>query len=404
MTQRKEISDTHNGLAGKRGDSRRKSFIRPPPPPEPPMIERLCVKGLLSFRDEVCLDFDRLNLLVGSNGSGKSNLLDCLRLFQNAPADIANTFEGSFGDWLWRGEPASGLSSEAGEVSLNTSLSEYGPVRHHLRLRAEDSIALRCRIEEEIVKPNAGAEADAVYFSGSDGAAAQIQVVRRAGRGTKRETVERSDHDTTRSVLDQVRDTQAYPELTALGTFYRGVRIYSEWQFGRGAALRGAARTGRAADTVSEKLDDLYLFLSGVEGTATHERIAAKLREVKETYADFHTSVRIDRIILELEETLPGGTARVPAGRLSDGTLRFISLAAVLLHDAPPPLICLEEPELGMHPDMLAVVAGMIVDAKKRTQLIVNHPLRATPQQFGGRFRRSVRVQLGTDRHKRRAV
>jgi len=60
-----------------------------------------------------------------------------------------------------------------------------------------------------------------------------------------------------------------------------------------------------------------------------------------------------------------------PTSRLSDGTLRFLCLAAILLHPEPPPLICIEEPELGMHPDVLPAIAEMLVEASSRTQLIV---------------------------------
>jgi len=57
--------------------------------------------------------------------------------------------------------------------------------------------------------------------------------------------------------------------------------------------------------------------------------------------------------------------------RLSDGTLRYLCLLTILCHPAPPPLICIEEPELGLHPDILPEVAKMLVDAASRTQLIV---------------------------------
>ncbi|MCZ0954719.1 MAG: AAA family ATPase, partial [Rhodospirillaceae bacterium] len=61
----------------------------------------------------------------------------------------------------------------------------------------------------------------------------------------------------------------------------------------------------------------------------------------------------------------------VPATRLSDGTLRYICLLAVLCHPDPPPLVCLEEPELGLHPDLLPGLADLLREASERTQLIV---------------------------------
>ena len=61
----------------------------------------------------------------------------------------------------------------------------------------------------------------------------------------------------------------------------------------------------------------------------------------------------------------------IPATRLSDGTLRYLCLLAILCHPDPPPLVCIEEPELGLHPDVLPTLAKLLVKASQRCQLIV---------------------------------
>ena len=61
----------------------------------------------------------------------------------------------------------------------------------------------------------------------------------------------------------------------------------------------------------------------------------------------------------------------VPATRLSDGTLRYLCLLAILCHPNPPPLVCIEEPELGLHPDVLPTLAELLKEASERCQLIV---------------------------------
>jgi predicted ATPase len=62
---------------------------------------------------------------------------------------------------------------------------------------------------------------------------------------------------------------------------------------------------------------------------------------------------------------------KIPATRLSDGTLRYIALLTILCHPDPPPLVCIEEPELGLHPDILANVGDLLKAASERMQLIV---------------------------------
>ena len=83
-----------------------------------------------------------------------------------------------------------------------------------------------------------------------------------------------------------------------------------------------------------------------------------------------------------MSTTVSGGTvqfylhesgfgAPIPATRLSDGTIRFVALLATLLTPTPPPLVCIEEPELGLHPDAVALLADVLVEASDRMQLVV---------------------------------
>jgi len=51
--------------------------------------------------------------------------------------------------------------------------------------------------------------------------------------------------------------------------------------------------------------------------------------------------------------------------RMSDGTLKFLCLLAVLFNPTPPPLICIEEPEIGLHPDAMQLVAEALADASQ---------------------------------------
>ncbi|WP_069471972.1 AAA family ATPase [Candidatus Marithrix sp. Canyon 246] len=74
-------------------------------------------------------------------------------------------------------------------------------------------------------------------------------------------------------------------------------------------------------------------------------------------------------VLNNLQYQLP--SQPIPAPRLSDGTLHYLFLMALLLDPNPYPLLCIEEPELGLHPDILPIIADMLIDASQRTQLIV---------------------------------
>jgi predicted ATPase len=86
--------------------------------------------------------------------------------------------------------------------------------------------------------------------------------------------------------------------------------------------------------------------------------------------------------IEDFEARIDGGTAQllfkekgkrqpIPATRLADGALRHVFLLAVLCDPSPPPLICLDQPEIGLHPDMPPHLAELLKSASERSQLIV---------------------------------
>ncbi|MCH7745224.1 MAG: AAA family ATPase, partial [Chloroflexi bacterium] len=125
-----------------------------------------------------------------------------------------------------------------------------------------------------------------------------------------------------------------------------------------------------------------------------------------------------DRVLVGIEANTArllirekGLTKPIPATRLSDGTLRFLSLLTILCHPKPPPLICIEEPELGLHPDIIPLIAELLRDASERTQLIVTtHSERLIDElsdipesvvvcergpEFGTEFKRLSSEQLG---------
>ena len=69
------------------------------------LLKSIKVKGMLSFRD-MSLDLRPLNMLIGPNASGKSNLIEMVALLQAAPRDLAGFVRrsGGISDWFWKGE------------------------------------------------------------------------------------------------------------------------------------------------------------------------------------------------------------------------------------------------------------------------------------------------------------
>jgi predicted ATPase len=76
-----------------------------------------------------------------------------------------------------------------------------------------------------------------------------------------------------------------------------------------------------------------------------------------------------NKIRLEWKEK--GSDAYFNASSLSDGTLRFVCLTTLLLQPELPAMVLLDEPELGLHPAAITLLAEMLSSAATRTQIIV---------------------------------
>ena len=99
----------------------------------------------------------------------------------------------------------------------------------------------------------------------------------------------------------------------------------------------------------------------------TKQRLLEMLNELYPNIDDFDVSVEGGTVQVFFQE----GNFTIPATRLSDGTLRYLCLLVILLQPSPPPLVCIEEPELGLHPDVLPGLADLLREASQRMQLVV---------------------------------
>ena len=92
------------------------------------------------------------------------------------------------------------------------------------------------------------------------------------------------------------------------------------------------------------------------------------LKELYEGFTNYEVEVNGAFVRIRFTE---GNKYSIPATRLSDGTLRYLCLLAILYNPTPPPVVCIEEPELGLHPDIVAGLAKHLLAASERMQLIV---------------------------------
>ena len=326
-------------------------------------IQTLRLSGLLSFApDSAPLDLRALNVLIGPNGSGKSNLIEAIELLAAMPRDLAATIRdgGGASEWLWKGNHGSPAEIDA---VLNGAPTRR-PLRYRLRF---DAVQSRVEVTDEAIEeaaplPGKPPGSDVFfYYRFQQG----NPVINMAGGPRFRLENLRPDQ----SVLAQRKDPDLYPEVTWLGERLGGFHTFREWSFGRYVALRQPQPADLPEDRLLPDSRNLALVLNQIEHDNGGERLNDLMRRFYPRFERLSTRISGGTVQFYLHEQ--GLRAPIPATRLSDGTIRFIALTAALLARDAPPLLCIEEPELGLHPDALPLLGELLVEASARTQLIV---------------------------------
>lgn len=333
----------------------------------PFQLKTLRLAGLLSYPPTgVEVPLGALSVLIGPNASGKTNLIESLALLQAVPTDVAAPLRGGGGAraWLWNG-----VGDASGTAKLEivcAGVTSGQDVRYRLTLGL-DGTSMVVRDERvENASPNKGSQKPFFYFGYEQGRA---MVNRRlAAEKPARRALHAETFDRTQSVLAQRSDPDQYPELARLRHHLRSIAIYRQWTTGPRALLRDGCRTDLRTDRLDESFENLPARLSALKAQPVVKKLLLEhLRALSPGFDDLEIPVEGGRLQMYLTE----GDRQVSAARLSDGTLRFLALLAILLDPTPPPVIVIEEPELGLHHDVLPTVRDLLVAACERTQLVV---------------------------------
>lgn len=338
------------------------------------LLREIGIQGLLSFGEiGVNIELKDLNVLIGPNGSGKSNLLEVISLLRAAPRDILSVLRhgGGISEWLWKGSSPSSMATITTVVHYPETPEM--PLRYHLGIGRKGQTAEITEEHLANVEPYPGFAAPYLFLDvkNSRGVLNPMPVPRGgiSGETRKERRLEPQDLDPAQSVLAQRKDPDEYPEITYLGKRFSEIHLYREWNLGRDTKPRQPQQTDLPEDFLLEDASNLGMVLNDLQHRGTLGTVIHRLQDFYERVNDI--SVKLHGGTAQLFVHEHGLSGPVPATRLSDGTLRYLCLLAILCHPAPPPLICIEEPELGLHPDILPSLAELLIDASTRTQLLI---------------------------------
>jgi predicted ATPase len=319
------------------------------------LLQSIKLKNLLSFRDAE-LELLGLNVLIGPNASGKSNLLAAIGLLKAAPENLEAAVQrgGGLRQWIHRASQPGGVAGIEAGIDLGRG---DGALAYSLTFTEDD---LRLYLREELKSCNTGE----TFFS-RNGQHAKIY---RSPRDSAVGIEIGIELEVNKSVFAAFRDPLDRTPITRTGQALGAIEIFREFNTGPSSTARNGVAVG-SQKFLFDGGGNLALVLQELDFRVTLARLNEYLTRFWQDAEAVR--IRIDGGIVQTYVKERGIEEPIPAIRLSDGTLKFLCLMAILLHPAPPALICMEEPELGLHPDALTIVADALREAAGKSQLIV---------------------------------
>ena len=342
------------------------------------LIQSIRLENILSFGTDMAeFPLEPLNVLIGPNASGKSNFIEVLSLLHAAPSDLQEPIRrgGGVRDWLWKGVP--GTPTATVEVTFRPQM----PFRYRLSFTCTSD---RFTIVDEVVedaKPESSSEAPDFYYRYKKGSpvikvgvptgvdpSEQVPLPPAGDRPEQVLPPEEVDQD--QSILSQRRDRRAYPELWAMSMIFRFTHLYRGLDLRRDAPVRLPQKPDLPQSYLMEDASNLSVVLSDLLNQPdVKERILERMRDFYPSFRDVMVTISGGAVQIFFHEK--GLHHPIPASRLSDGSLRYLCLLAVLCNPNSPGVVCIEEPELGLHPDIIPEVAKLLVEASSRSQIFV---------------------------------
>lgn len=303
-------------------------------------IDKITLKGFKSIELLESFELHNLNVLIGANGAGKSNFVDYFRMLR-AMADEA------FQKFV--------LEAGGGDGFLF-----LGPKKTN---EIFSRIEFKPNAYEHVLQPTAGGSL--IIAS---------------------ETTEYKDSRNTypsspESILKSLKGQKSYnyPGRPGVGHYiYQSVSSWTVYHFHDTSSLAPMRRDQPLRDWERFRHDasNIAAFLLNLkeEKEGSYELIRDTVRLIAPFFHDFllRPQKRGSDEQVRLEWQQKGSDFPFQPNQLSDGTIRFICLATSLLQPEPPATIVIDEPELGLHPYAISILADLIKSAAARTQVIIS--------------------------------
>jgi predicted ATPase len=304
------------------------------------MLKKISINGYKSIQEQT-IPLEKVNIIIGANGAGKSNLISFFKMLNNLMAGKLQQF----------------IGREGGAQSLLYYVYKKTPVMHASLEFSDDqhsnnySFSLIRTVEDTFIFSE--------EIATSDGKQKEL------GTGQKESILSQPQNifDIStwglKDVLSACRFFQ-FHDTSDTAHIRNGVYVENNrYLYSDGGNLAAYLYM------LKNKSDEYHKY---------YERIVERIQDIMPQFSDF---------VLEPKESNPSYISLnwhekdndeyiFGVHQISDGTLRFMELATLLLQppDRLPPIIIIDEPELGLHPHAIDLLGNMIVTASRHVQII----------------------------------
>lgn len=303
-------------------------------------IEKITLKGFKSIESLEAFELGQLNVLIGANGAGKSNFVEFFRMLR-AMAD-----EG-FQNYVLESGGGDGFFFLGPKVTKEiTSRVEFGPNWFGQKLQPSASGSLVISDETTGYKDTSNTSS-----------------------GLQESRLKSNKNDKSFN----------YPGSPGVGHYiYSSVSNWTVYHFHDTSPLAPMRRDQSLRDWQQFRHDAsniaAFLFNLKDDKKGSYNLIRDTVRLIAPFFDDFllRPVTKGENEQVRLEWLQKGSDFPFQPSQLSDGTIRFICLATALLQPELPATIVIDEPELGLHPYAISMLADLIKSASERTQVIIS--------------------------------
>jgi len=344
------------------------------------MISKITLENFFSFRHPTTIELNPdVNILLGINGSGKSNFLKAIQLVYESI--VGNGLEKIFlKNWGGFDTVANFNKNGKDDIKLSVEFDKNAIKKEGYQFPANPIYEIRiCKLgatsyylKEKLYSKSISVDEDDFIYMEMDNAQGIISTREEGKIGIQRYPQESKQmvFRATEPVLRQISDPERYYPLFTLKRALESLSVYCYFDTTSYSSVRQPSGYGTETKLLPDG-QNLMTILNHIKNTHSlhYDKIEESVKKINPYFRDISFAFLGSKLYLILrEESL---AKSVSIEHISDGTLRYLLLLSVLFNPERGNLVCIDEPETSLHPDMINTISDAIRQASEETQMII---------------------------------